>query len=152
MQTCCVVPHFKFFKRMFMIILSFGWFPSFLILHYSSKIKNICQFLSLWLILEYPKVVPGLLQWLSGKESACKCRRHGFNPWVEEIPWRRKWQPTPVLLPGKSHRQRSLVGYSPWGRKRVGRDLATKEKQQQKVASIQNYRPSCLVCALLLWD
>ena len=35
--------------------------------------------------------------------------------WVEKIPWRRKWQPTPVFLPGKSHRQRSLVGYSPWG-------------------------------------
>ena len=49
-------------------------------------------------------------------------------------------------------RTRRLVGCSPWGRKRVGRDLAAKEKQQQKVASIQNYRPSCLVCALLLWD
>ena len=51
---------------------------------------------------------------LSGKESACQCRRHGFNPWVRNIPQRRKWQPTPVFLPGKSHRQRSLVGYSPW--------------------------------------
>ena len=37
--------------------------------------------------------------------------------WVEKIPWRRKWQPTPVLLPGKFHRLRSLVGYSPCGRK-----------------------------------
>ena len=37
--------------------------------------------------------------------------------WVGKIPWRRKWQPTPVLLPGKSHGWRSLVGYSPWGRK-----------------------------------
>ena len=35
--------------------------------------------------------------------------------WVEKIPWRRKWQPTPVFLPGKFHGQRSLVGYSPWG-------------------------------------
>ena len=41
----------------------------------------------------------------------------GFNPWVGKISWSRKWQPTPVLLPGKSHEQRSLVGYSPWGRK-----------------------------------
>ena len=40
---------------------------------------------------------------------------HGFNPWVGKIPWRRKWQPTPVFLPGKSHGQKSLVGYSPWG-------------------------------------
>ena len=48
------------------------------------------------------------------------CRRHGFDPWVRKIPWRRKWQPTPAFLPGKSHGQRSLVGYSPWGCKRVG--------------------------------
>ena len=53
--------------------------------------------------------------WLSGKESACQCGRCGFSPWVGKIPWRRKWQPTPVFLPGKSHGQRSLVGYSPWG-------------------------------------
>ena len=44
-----------------------------------------------------------------------QCGRPGFNPWVGKIPWRRKWQSTPVLLPGKSHGQRSLVGYSPWG-------------------------------------
>ena len=37
------------------------------------------------------------------------------DPWVWKIPWRREWQPTPVLLPGKSHGQRSLIGYSPWG-------------------------------------
>ena len=43
--------------------------------------------------------------------------RPGFDPWVGKIPWRRKWQPTPVLLPGKFHGLRSLVGYSPWGRK-----------------------------------
>ena len=43
-------------------------------------------------------------------------QRAGFNPWVGKIPWRRKWQPTPVFLPGKYHGQTSLVGYSPWGR------------------------------------
>ena len=62
---------------------------------------------------------------LSGKESACQCRRCGFNSWVWEIPWRRKWQPTPVFLPGKSHRQRSLSGCSPWGPKRVRQGRAT---------------------------
>ena len=42
----------------------------------------------------------------------------GFDLWVGKIPWRRKWQPTPVCLPGKkSHGQMSLVGYSPWGRR-----------------------------------
>ena len=53
-----------------------------------------------------------------GKESNLQCRRYrwrGFNPWVRKITGRRKWQPTPVFLPGKFHRQRSLAGYSPWG-------------------------------------
>ena len=40
-----------------------------------------------------------------------------FNSWVGKIPWRRKWKPTPEFLPGKSHGQRSLAGYSPWGHK-----------------------------------
>ena len=44
-------------------------------------------------------------------------RRPGFDPWVGKIPWRRKWQPSPVFLPGESHGQRSLAGYSPWGHK-----------------------------------
>ena len=54
---------------------------------------------------------PGLPRWLSGKEPTCWCRRHEFEPWIREIPWRRKWQPTPIFLPVKSHGQRSLVGY-----------------------------------------
>ena len=62
--------------------------------------------------------------WHSGKESTCQYKRHrrcGLDPWVEkldpglgrQIPWRRKWQPTPVFLLGKSHGQRSLAGSSP---------------------------------------
>ena len=43
--------------------------------------------------------------------------RHGFNPLIGKIPWRRKWQPTPVLLAREFHEQRSLAGYSPWGHK-----------------------------------
>ena len=50
-----------------------------------------------------------------GKE----CRRPRFNLWVRKISWRRKWQPTPVFLPGESHEQRSLVGYSPRGHKEL---------------------------------
>ena len=46
-------------------------------------------------------------------------RRHGFNPWVWKIPWRRKWQPTPVFLPEKSQGERSLVGYNPWSFKEL---------------------------------
>ena len=48
-----------------------------------------------------------------------ECRRSGFNTWVRKILWRRKWQPTPVFLPGESHRQRSLVGYNPWSHKEL---------------------------------
>ena len=64
------------------------------------------------------------LSWASqvanGREPASQCRRRrrpGFNPWVRKIPWSRKRQPTPVFLPGESFEQRSLAGYSPWGRK-----------------------------------
>ena len=48
----------------------------------------------------------------SNKEPNCQFRRHkrhGFNPWVRKIPWRRSWQPTPVFLPGQSQWQRSLA-------------------------------------------
>ena len=57
--------------------------------------------------------------WLHGKESIYQCWRHwrlGFCLLVRKIPWRRKWQPTPLFLPGESHGQRSLVCHSPWGR------------------------------------
>ena len=61
----------------------------------------------------------------SGKEptSQCRrCKRPEFNPWVRKIPWRRKWQPTPVFLPRESHGQRRLIGYSPWGSQRIRHD------------------------------
>ena len=70
----------------------------------------------------------GLPRWLSGKEQACQSRRLGFDPWVRKIPWRRKWQPTLAVLPGKLHGQRSLADYSPWRRKRIRQDLSTKQQ------------------------
>ena len=54
--------------------------------------------------------------------NAGDTRDAGSFPRSGRIPWRRKWQPTPVFLPGQSHGQRSLVGYSPWGRHKVGHD------------------------------
>ena len=51
----------------------------------------------------------GLPWWLSRKESTSQCRGYGCDPWVGKIPWRRKWQPTPVFLPGKFHGQ-NLAG------------------------------------------
>jgi len=56
----------------------------------------------------------------SGKEPACQCRRHKrcrYDPWIGKIPWRRARQATLLFLPGESHGQRSLVGYSPQGHK-----------------------------------
>ena len=55
-------------------------------------------------------------QWLRSRQCR-RCKGRGFDPCVGTIPWRRKWQPAPVFLPGKSHGQRSLGGYSPWGHK-----------------------------------
>ena len=61
----------------------------------------------------------------NGSSSVClKCGRPGFDPWVRKIPWRRQWHPTPVPLPGKSHGQKSLIGYSPCDCG-VGQDWAT---------------------------
>ena len=64
----------------------------------------------------------GLPRWANGKEHSCQCRRCkrcGLDPWVGKIPWRRARQPTPVFLPGESHRQRSLGGKSSWGCKEL---------------------------------
>ena len=62
-------------------------------------------------------------------QCACQSRSHGFDPWVGKIPWRRKRQPTPVLLHEKSRGPGNLVGYSPWGHKSVRNDLATKQQR-----------------------
>ena len=77
----------------------------------------------------------GLPTWLSGKEPACQCWRSQFDPWVGKIPWRRKWKPTPVFLPGKSYGQRSLEGYSPWDHKNSHTRLSDSVKFSRSVVS-----------------
>jgi len=62
--------------------------------------------------------------------------RCGFNPWVGKSLWRRKWEPTPVFLPGKSHGQRSLEGYSSWGSKES--DM-TEQLSAHKVLNTRNF-------------
>ena len=62
-------------------------------------------------------IIKGFPWWLRRESLCLQCGRPGFQPWVGKIPWRRKWQSIPVLLPGKFHGQRSLVGYSLWGHK-----------------------------------
>ena len=84
--------------------------------------------MSMWIMGWVQQIVLSNVVWLSSKESTYQCRRYGFSPWVRKIPWKRKWQPTPVFLPGKSQGQRSLVGYSPWGCKRIRYELVIKQK------------------------
>ena len=76
--------------------------------------------------------VHGVAKSWTGLSDWTESRRRGFDPWVGKLPWRRRCQPTPVVLPGKSHGQRSLVGYSPCGRKRIRNDLVTKPSPQRE--------------------
>ena len=67
--------------------------------------------------LPFPIRLP---RWCCGKEPACQCKRRSrcrFKSWLRKILWRRKWQPTPVFLPGKFHGQMSLAGYGPKAQK-----------------------------------
>ena len=82
----------------------------------------------------------GYLGGASDKESTGQCRRCRFSPWVRKIPWRRAWQPTPVFLPGKSHGQRSLVGYSPQSHKESDTTEATEHTQQTCRNSLKKSR------------
>ena len=79
----------------------------------------------------------GSLRGSAGKEPACQCRRHkrcGFHLWVGKIPWRRKWRPTPVFLPGTSRGRRSLEASSPWGRRESDTtELAQKAAKNDKL-------------------
>ena len=80
--------------------------------------KSVAKSMDYWisLVTQWLRIrLPGLSWWLSGKESACQCRRHRFDPWVGKMPERRKWQPTPAFLPEKFHRQRSLGGLESMG-------------------------------------
>ena len=91
------------------------------LLSFQSSKKVDCEhFHSIFSVCLAISALGGLPRWLSGKEAACQCRRyrrHGFEPCVRKIPWRRKWQPTSVFLLEKSHGQRRLEGYSPCGHK-----------------------------------
>ena len=75
-------------------------------------IMNRCKnYKSLWWASQLVLVVKNL------PANAGDARDCEFDPWVRKISWKRKWQPTPVFLPGKSHGQRSLAGYRPWDRR-----------------------------------
>ena len=121
----------RFHKRTIVIPLTLTQLHNFqfLLLYSGDALACLLLPLKVWLITgHWNQVCLGFMQcgttiffllpwWLRGQSISLECGRPGFNPWVGKIPWRRKWQPTPVLLPGESHGGRSLVGYSPWGRK-----------------------------------
>ena len=87
-------------------------------------------------------------EWLSGICFQCRRHRCRFNPWVRKIPWRKRWQPTPVFLLGEVHGQRSLVGYSPWGRKESG----TTEQLHMSTVFQRMISQMLFTCGLtLLW-
>ena len=71
----------------------------------------------LWDSSELCQQLISFYYWVVVKNLPARCKQCEFDPWVGRIPWRRKWQPTPVFLPGEFHGQRSLVGYSPWSHK-----------------------------------
>ena len=113
-STCCCIPHWN--SETFSLIPPWGGFHvwgnfSFLITPSlrcrSPSINHLPLYLSLSFSLPHSDLP------LGGSEVFCR-RKLRFNQWVRKIPWRRKWQPTPVFLPGKLHGQRSLVGYSSW--------------------------------------
>ena len=113
----------------------------FFICYYFSTSFSV-RVLLLYLALVLPR-------WLGNKESACQCKIQ-FDPWVGKIPQRRKLQPTPVCLPGKSHEQRSLAGYSPWGHKRVGHDLASQQQEVVRVSHFLAFPPGFIPYRLYL--
>ena len=125
--TFVLRPHYSFpFLISFILIFIFFFFLLIFDWYQEKAGKMVSEFSgsnSILLLFNYF----WLPWWFSSKESACQCRRLRFDPCAGKIPWRREWLPTLVFLPGKSHGQRSLAGYSPWGRKRVGHNLVTKQ-------------------------
>ena len=83
-------------------------------------------------------VVLGFPGGSDGKESACQCRRTGFDPWVRKIPWRREWIPIPVFFPGEFHGQRSLKCLQFTGLQKARNDVAT--NTFQSIHSLSVYR------------
>ena len=70
-------------------------------------------------IVSVPTAIRSSLVALQKVKICLQCKRPRFNPWVRKIPWRREWQPTPVFLTGEFHGQKSLVGCTPWGHKKL---------------------------------
>ena len=87
----------------------------FITVHFGYLYRCLSLYIEWWFSWDYHPI--RLPRCLGGKESACQCRRRGFDPWIGKITWRRKWQSIPVFLPGKFPGRKSLVGCSRLGHK-----------------------------------
>ena len=112
-----------------------GIFQRNILLFYNMRINKCNNYVN--------RVFPG---GASGKEPDCQCKRPkrcGFDPWVGKIPWRRAWQPTPVFLPGESHRQGNLAVYSP----QVHTELdTTEETEHARTHALLRQEPFSVYC------
>ena len=97
------------------LILGFFFFRFYISVYVSFFWVNLCIWCKVWSVVVAVLFTQRYSRFLgfpgdsSGKESSCRYRRCGFDPWVRKIRWRRKWQHTPVFLLGKFHAQRSLA-------------------------------------------
>ena len=107
MQKVLTQFQYDMTESLFLVCISLGFFQ-----YYFCEIiqDNACES-ALWAMMTDAMANVSIGGFLDGSQ----CRRRGFHPWVGKIPWTRKWQPTAVMLPGKSHGHKSLADYSPWG-------------------------------------
>ena len=99
-------------------------------------------FLPNWNTQQIRKRGSGVMLVIKNTPAKARVKRHRFDPWVRKILWRRKWQSTPVFLPGKFHRWKSLEGYNPWG----GKESDTTEPLTHRVYQFVEYLTLLLCC------
>ena len=116
--------HITTFELVAVIMTSWYVDTTFPVIPVSQGIKSLRS--TIWVMWGKPTPHQGNGDWVDpytlimvvAQAVMClQCRRPGFDLWIGKIPWRREWLPTPVFLPGESHGQRTLAGYSPWGHK-----------------------------------
>ena len=133
-------PHLKFCYMDLPYIWAINSYHLFIPTVYPTAYWKSHKSSQIWLNIWKEKGFPG---GSDGKEYAHNAGDSGLIPGLWRFPWRRKWQPTPVLLSGEFHGQRSLVGYSPWGLKRVGHGLMTKRQQWKEKKSSPHHISPC---------
>ena len=143
--TLCYFFYFYSFQKIFQNVMLFLYVVCIFVI-----IKILIFYIIIWITL----ITWYLSWWLGGKEFTFQCRRLrrcGFDPWVGKIPWRKKWESTPVFLPAKSHGQRSLAGYSPWGCKRIRYDFVIEQQYYFQLCILKIQEEKKKLCPLFLY-